>query len=168
MLRRVAERAPPGVPVSSGNTLVLKFVWPVGWLGIIGSPNVLAFTDSPGLRWGGATEPAWGKPLLVALFVLGVYVAVRVSAPLKRVHLVQGGLHVSNCFREIRVPWEDVERVVVRGQFGDERTPVVELNLRRRGAFGTRISLISASPPALALLQADAAAEADLSWELRP
>ncbi|HEX6373973.1 MAG TPA: hypothetical protein VF006_33905 [Longimicrobium sp.] len=168
ILRRGAERTAPGVPVSSVSTLVLKFVWPAGWLGGMGYLNVLAFTGSPGLRWGGGqTDPAWGRPLLIGLFALGMYVALRVSAPLKRVHLVPGGLCVSNYFREIRVPWTDVARGVVHGGFGGRRSPVVELELRRRSAFGSRISLLPASPQALAMLQENAAAEAAIRWERR-
>jgi hypothetical protein len=135
---------------------------------MMGYCNVLAFRDSPALRWGPGVDPAWGRLLLVGLFAFGLLVAFRVSAPLKRVHLVPGGLHVSNYFREIRVPWTDVERMVVHSDFGRRRTPLVELTLRRRGAFGTRISLLSASPEALAILQENAAAEADLSPERRP
>lgn len=158
---------PPGVPVSSGITPLFKFIWPAGWLTLMGLFNVLAFTDSPELRWGGGVDPAWGRLLLAGFFVLGLVVAVRVSIPLKRVHLVPGGLHVSNYFRAIRVPWSDVERVTVRGRFGDRTTPVVEIRLRRRGAFGTRISLVPASPDALAILQANAPADAGLGWQKR-
>lgn len=166
--RSPPELPPPGVPISSRFTPVAKFLWPAGWLGLMGYFNLLAFTGSPRLRWGGgATDPAWGKPLLVTLFVLGLFVAVRVSAPLKRVHLLPGGLHVSNYFREIRVPWADVGRVVVHSDFGHRRTPIVELELRRRGAFGTRISLMPASPQALASLEASAAA-AEIPWAQRP
>lgn len=89
------------------------------------------------------------------------------SARLKPVHLVHDGLHVSNYFTDTRVPWADVERVVVHGDFGHRRTPVVELKLRRRGAFGTRISLLPASPGALAILQQSAAAEAEIPWKQR-
>ena len=162
------EGVPPGVQVSSGATPVLKFIWPVGWLGILGYFNVLAFTGSPRMRWGPGIDPGWGSLLLAGFFALGVCVAVRVSAPLKRVHLVPGGLHVSNYFRAIRVPWADVERVVVHGRFENRRTPIVELTLRRRSAFGTRISLLPASPDALAMLQASASAEAGIEWKQRP
>jgi hypothetical protein len=145
-----------------------KFVWPAGWLGMMGYFNILAFTDSPGLRWGPGVDPAWGRLLLAGLFIFGLAVAFRLSAPLKRVHLVPAGLNVSNYFREIQVPWTDVERMVVHGDFGSRRTPLVELTLRRRGVFGTRISLLPASPEALAILWENAAAEADLSPERRP
>jgi len=164
---RAPDRAPPGVPVSSLATLVLKFVWPMGWLGLMGFFNVLAFTGSPRVRWGPGVDPAWGKVLLVGFFAFGVCVAVRVSAPLKRVHLVRGGLHVSNYLRAIRVPWTEVERVVVRGRFGRRTMPVVEMELRRRGAFGTRIALVPVSPEALALLEESAAAAGAIPWERR-
>jgi hypothetical protein len=167
-MHRTQERMPPGVRVSSAFTPVAKFVWPVMWLGLMGYLNVLAFTDSPRQRWGPGVDPAWGKPLLVALFALGLYVAVRVSARLKRVHLVPGGLDVSNYVRATRVPWADVERVVVHGDFGGRRSPMVELELRRRSVFGTRISLVPASPDALATLKASAAAEAEIPWTRRP
>jgi hypothetical protein len=117
---------------------------------------------------GPGVDPGWGKTLLVALFVFGLCVAVRMSAPLKRVHLVPGGLHVSNYVRATRLPWADVERVVVHSDFGARRTPVVELELRRRSVFGTRISLVPASPDALATLEASAAAEAEIPWTRRP
>lgn len=159
---------PDAVRISAPSTPVAKFVWPAGWLGLIGYLNVLAFTGSPSLRWGGGVEPVWGKPLLVALFGLGLYVAYRVSLPLKRVGLVEGGLHVSNYFRETTIPWSDVRRVVVHGTFGNRRAPVVELELRRRGAFGTRVSLIPASREALQLLQDTCAAHASGAWEHRP
>ena len=167
-MRRTSQRTPPGVPVSSPWTAFAKFGWPVIWLGLMGYLNVLAFTGSPALRWGPGVDPAWGKPLLVALFALGVFVAVRVSAPLKRVHLVPGGLHVSNYVRDTRVPWADVERIVVHGRFGHRRSPIVELELRRPGVFGTRISLLPASRDALAALRASAAADAEISWAQRP
>ncbi|HEU4884518.1 MAG TPA: hypothetical protein VFT45_19845 [Longimicrobium sp.] len=153
------------MPVTSRLTIVPKFVWPVGWLGLLGWRSVLAFTDSPRLRWGPGVDPAWGKAVMAGLFALGVFVAVRVSARLKRVHLVRGGLHVSNYFREIRVPWSDVERVVVHGRFKGRHMPIVEMTLRRRGAFGRHISLLPASPEALARLQADAGA--DIPWVRR-
>jgi hypothetical protein len=158
----------PGVPLSSAWTPVVKFVWPVMWLGLMGYFNVLAFKGSPGLRWGPGVDPAWGKLLLVALFAFGLYVAIRLGARLKRVHLVPGGLHVSNYVRATRVPWADVERVVVHSDFGGRRSPIVELRLRRRSVFGTRISLVPASPDALATLEASAAAEAEIPWTRRP
>lgn len=161
------EPVPSSVQVSSGSTPILKFIWPAGWLGLTGWSNVLAFTGSPDLRWGPGIDPAWGKVILVVFFALGLYVAFRVSLPLKRVHLVPGGLRVSNYFREARVPWADVERVVVHGRFRRRQTPVVEFTLRRRGAFGRRISLLPASPQALATLQASAPAKAEIRWERR-
>lgn len=168
MHRRTPQPMPPGVPISSASTPLAKFVWPVGWLGLIGYHTVLAFTDSPKVRWGPGVDPGWGKLLLVVFLAFGVLVAVRVSAPLKRVHLVPGGLHVSNYFRATRVPWADVERVVVHSDFGRRRSPIVELELRRRSVFGTRISLVPASPHALATLEASAATEAEIPWTRRP
>lgn len=157
------------MPISSPFTAVAKFVWPVGWIGLMGWFTIGALTNSPGVRWsGGGPAPLWGKALLVVLLGLGFLVAWRVSRPLKKVRLGEGGVHASNYLTEIWIGWRDVRRVVVHGDFGPRRTPLVELELRERGAFGRRISLLPASPEALAHLEDSALAVQAIPWEHRP
>jgi hypothetical protein len=168
-----ASRSPShgfsNVRISSPSTPIAKFVWPIGWLGMMGYLSVLAFTNSPGLRWGGGgPAPVWGKALLIVLVGVGVVVAYRVSLPLKRVHLAEGGIRASNYVTEAFIPWSGIRRVVVHGSFGARRGPLVELDLRARGAFGRRISLLPASPEALARLRESIPGELQIPWEHRP
>jgi len=156
------------VPISSPSTAVAKFVWPTGWLGLLGYHLGLALADSPHLRWsGGGPVPLWGTLLLVFLLALGVWGTYRVSLPLKKVRLAEGRLYASNYRREIWISWNEVRRVVVHSTFGYRRTPLVELDLKECGPFGRRISLLPRSAEALAKLEQSIPAELQIPWEYR-
>ncbi|HEX3125989.1 MAG TPA: hypothetical protein VH394_01545 [Thermoanaerobaculia bacterium] len=139
-------------------TLMMKFVWPLGWLGMMSYFSLLAFTGSPKLRWGPGVSPEWGKVILVVFLLMGVLFMYRVSRRLKMVWLTTDGLRVSNYLSEASILWPQVRRVLVHDTFGHRRTPLVELELSTRRPFGGRISFYPASEDLLGKLTGQAAA----------
>ena len=139
-------------------TLLMKFFWPLGWLGVMSYFSFLAFTGSPKLRWGVGVSPAWGKGILVGLLLMGLAFTYTVSMRLKKVWLTTGGLRVSNYLSESSILWPHVRRVLIHDTFGHRRTPLVELELWARHPFGGRISLYPMSEDLLEKLTGQAAA----------
>jgi hypothetical protein len=139
-------------------TLLMKFVWPLAWLGMMGYFSFLAFTGSPRLRWGVGVSPAWGKVMLVGFFLLGLAITYTMSLRLKKVWLTTDGLRVSNYLSEASILWPHVRRITIHDTFGHRRTPLVEIELCARRPFGGRISLFPASEDLLVKLTGQAAA----------
>jgi len=150
---------PAEVQISDpAQTLVMKFVWPLGWLGMMGYFSFLAFTGSPRIQWGAGVSPAWGKVVLVGFLLLGLALTYVWSLRLKKVWLTAGGLRVSNYLSEATISWPQVRRVSVHGTFGRRNKPLVELELSAGRPFGGRISLYPASEDLLAEFTGRAAA----------
>lgn len=150
---------PAEVQISDpAQTLMMKFVWPLGWLGMMSYFSLLAFTGSSRIRWGPGVSPAWGKAILVGFLLLGLALTYLWSLRLKKVWLTADGLRVSNYLSEAIIPWPQVRRVLVHGTFGHRSKPLVELELLARHPFGGRISLYPASEDLLAKLTGRAAA----------
>ncbi|HEX7183258.1 MAG TPA: hypothetical protein VF756_15565 [Thermoanaerobaculia bacterium] len=142
--------------LSSPMTPLVKFGWPIGWLGMMSYFTFLAFVRSPRLRWGPGVSPAWGKALLLGLLLLGLLIAYKLCMPLKKAWLTADGIRASNYFRQAFIAWPHVRCVVVRGEFGHRSTPVVEFELWQPHPFGGRISLLPASQKVLAELTGQA------------
>jgi hypothetical protein len=89
------------------------------------------------------------------------------SMRLKRVWLTADGIRASSYFRTAYIAWPDVRRVVIHGDFGHRRTPLVELELWKPHPFGRRIPLLPVSNDLLTELPGKAAG-ARVNVEHRP
>ena len=97
-------------------TVLFKFVWPCGWLGLIGSFLFGALFGAPP-RWGPGISHFWGTVILIVLFAFGVFFTVTVSLPLKRVDRDGALLRISNYMWEDVAPIADIRKVKIRGEF---------------------------------------------------
>ncbi len=136
--------------VTSPTQIMLKYFWPAGWIGVTGYLLLVSLVKPESLRWiGGVTTPWWGRWLLAALVIAGIAAMWKTSVPLKRVRLGEGVAEVEGVRRTVRITAAEVERIHVRGDWGERRSPVVEIHLRARGPFGRRIDFIPVSAEAV-------------------
>jgi hypothetical protein len=134
--------------LSSSTTPLFKFVWPVGFLGFIGSFLAQSLLG-PGVRWGPGITPFWGNVILVGLLLVGFAVLATLSLPLKRVDYDGESLHISNYLSTDHVAVNQVSAVRVYGEFRNNERPTVKLRFRDRTRFGRHIAFIAASPELL-------------------
>lgn len=137
-------RCMPPQRISHDATFAFKFVWPVGWLGFIGTFLMGALLGSE-TRWGPGITPFWGKTILGVLFGVGVFMVVRLSIPLKRVDEADGSLHISNYLSTDIVPMTSIRAAKVTGDFGHNRMPSVEVWFRERTRYGSKIVFLARS-----------------------
>jgi hypothetical protein len=95
--------------ISSGQTVLLKFIFPVVWIGGFGL-GTAALWLAPG-HARGDPPPAEMKWLFLAVWILGSAFILWLSAGLKRVRLDDETIYISNYFREIGVPLRLIEDV---------------------------------------------------------
>jgi hypothetical protein len=152
--------------LSVPHTFLLKFVLPPLWIGGFGygtwqlwlHPGDVLFD-----RETGAATPAlqW---LFLVLFAVGILVLLAFVVPLKRVRLEPDGLRVSNYFREITVPFSNIERV---RQNWLPTYRLITLDLRTETPLGGRVIFMPAGPLRLAFWRAGYWREDEMVAELR-
>lgn len=148
-------------------TFLLKFVLPPLWIGGCGyGVWLLWFRPEDALvdREAGAATVALLRWLFLALFAIGVLLAVAFAVPLKRVRLAPDGLRISNYFREIAVPLSEV------GDVRQNWLPtyrMVTLDLRTETPLGRRVIFFPAGPRRMAFWREDYWREDETVIELR-
>lgn len=96
--------------LSSMQTFVVKFVFPVIWISGFGA-GVLALWSGAMSGRNGMQPPAEMKWIFLFGWIFGIAMIWWMCAPLKRVRLDGMILHVSNYLQEISVPVAAIERV---------------------------------------------------------
>lgn len=120
--------------ISSRQTIFVKFVFPVAWLGVSVS---FAFV----LWFKRAEAPGFKKPFLLESLVVGVFV-FWFARRLKKVRVDEEFLYVSNWRSEVRVPLRDVSDCLWRNWW---RPAWVVVRLRAQTRFGKHIVFIPKS-----------------------
>ena len=88
--------------ISSPMTPLVKFGWPIGWIGLMGYFNVAATVRPELIRWGPGVSSVAGRALLAVLLLFGLITAIRLCLPLKSVWLTADGLRVVELPEEAR------------------------------------------------------------------
>jgi hypothetical protein len=120
--------------LSSRWTVVHKFVFPAGWIAIFATATVLLFMAPAG--GGDVQRTRW---FLAVVTVVGGWMILAMTLPLKQVELGPRSFFVSNFSREIEIPFGDVARVS-RSRWVNP--PRATLHLRRAGEFGDAIVFV--------------------------
>jgi hypothetical protein len=147
--------------VSSPYTFLFKFIFPPLWIGGFGfgtlqlwlSPETVVFN---GVRGGATREHQW---LFLGALVLGAALLLWHCTRLHRVRLTDGGLLVSNYFREISVPFGQIARVT-QSRLSNPRT--ITLHLRGETPLGGKVRFFPSTHGRLAFWKED-----ELVHELR-
>jgi hypothetical protein len=122
---------------------MFKFVWPVLWLGFIGSFLFGSLTGANPPRFGSGITPFWGNVMLSVLFAFGVFVTITGAVPMRRVDWDGRDMWVWNYFFSTRtVPLSQIARVRIYGDFSSKGRPVVRLFMRDRAQYGRRFDFI--------------------------
>lgn len=138
------------IELSSRWTWAFKFVFPAVWGGLFSFLTFLLFTDPSRVRWNGHGEPpVWGKWLCLGCLLFGGLVFARACRPLKRVFLEGSNLRISNYFREVMVPIDQIRESgfdpdLSVGINGESR-PVVGLAIGGEKPFGGFVEFIPRS-----------------------
>lgn len=124
-------------PISSGQTFVMKWIFPIVWIGAFASATIALFV-LPGslLNQNGGGPPESMKWAFLAGTIGGGAFILMISGPLKRIAMDDGNLYVSNYRREIVIPLRDVESVTENRWINIHP---VTLHLRRESEFGSAI-----------------------------
>ncbi|MEP6571741.1 MAG: hypothetical protein ABJD11_03565 [Gemmatimonadota bacterium] len=139
--------------LSSSGTFLMKFLFPVVWLGGFGLGTLGLWTGTPHVRWEGQdTAPPWAKWIFLAGLFLGAWLIGRIAVPLKRVILSGDKLLISNYFSEVSVPLTSVLRVGLSRNESVNNTPLAFVELKEPCAFGSIVQFIPRSPEDLETL----------------
>ena len=121
--------------ISSSQTFLVKFVFPVLWCSIFGA---VAIAMGTGVLHGAgnAAPPTAVTVAFASVSLVGAASFWWFYGRLKRVRLDDGALYISNYRREIRVPLTDIEEVSQNRWVNDQP---VTIRFRVQTGFGSRI-----------------------------
>ena len=128
--------------LSSGQTVLLKFLFPVFWIGGFGLGTIALWLAPSHAR--GGPSPVETKWVFLAAWILGTAFILWISVGLKRVRLDGDTLYISNYMREIGVPLGLVE-LVSENRWINVRP--VTIQFRQPTEFGDKITFIPKARP---------------------
>lgn len=124
--------------VSTNLTLFYKFFMPVFWIVFFGSMTVAAFAydnayygEIPGLPF---------RIGLLIFFVTGVIMFMFTLMRLKRVEMSADHLYVTNYFKHLRYPYQDIEKIT-ESEFLFFKS--VTVHLKASGTFGKKFTFLA-------------------------
>lgn len=120
--------------LSSGQTFIAKFIFPAIWISMFGAAT-LGMWLHPAHNSAGAMPEDQGL-LFLALWIFGTLFLLFGPARLKRVRVDAKTLYVSNYFREIAVPVENISDVTENWLLNWHP---VRVHFRDSTAFGSRV-----------------------------
>lgn len=124
--------------VSTNLTLFYKFFMPVFWIVFFGSMTVAAFIYDN--AYYGEIPGGPFRIGLVIFFLSGVVMFMFTLMRLKRVEMGAEGMYVTNYFKHLRYPYEDIEKIA-ESEFLIFK--VVTIHLRAKGTFGKKFTFIA-------------------------
>lgn len=124
--------------LSSGQTFVVKFVFPPLWISGFGYGTFALWTGAAHGRHGMPPPPEM-KYLFLAAWLIGTAFIWWLCAPLKRVRMDGRTLLVSNFRKEISIPISDIEDVTENRWINIHP---VTIRLRNDTEFGDRITFM--------------------------
>ena len=123
--------------ISSALTFVMKVVFPVLWIAIVGPLTVRLFLDTGRVEGGAGGSPSPAAAWIVLVTgVLGSAVIYWFCVRLKRVELDRKALYVSNFVKQVVVPLREVDRITENRWVNIHP---VTIHFRRDRGFGKRI-----------------------------
>lgn len=124
--------------VSTNLTLFYKFFVPVFWIVFFGSMTIAAFVydnDFYGEIPGGPFRIG-----LVIFFISGLIMFLFTLMRLKRVEMGNDGMYVTNYFKHLRYPYDNIEKIA-ESEFLFFK--VVTIHLRAKGTFGKKFTFLA-------------------------
>jgi hypothetical protein len=124
--------------VSTNLTLFYKFFVPVFWIVFFGSMTIAAFVYDNAFY--GEIPGGPFRIGLVTFFISGVIMFLFTLMRLKRVEMGNDGMYVTNYFKHLRCPYEDIEKIA-ESEFLFFK--VVTVHLRAKGTFGKKFTFLA-------------------------
>jgi hypothetical protein len=121
--------------ISSIQTFFWKWVFPSIWIAGFGWGTFLSFVAALYGR-GGRSSLGWMEWQFLALWLIGSAFLVWLCGRLKRVHVDNDALYVSNYWSVARIPLTEVSHFTQSVLIAP---PTVAIHLRRPSAFGLRV-----------------------------
>ena len=140
--RRIGPRLGMIRTLSAPGTFVQKYVFLVLWFCILGGINVLLWKDKLFDRHGGPPSLE-AKVAFLTMWLAPPLAAIWLTRLLKRVRMSDEGLLISDCRREILVPFSAIESVSPHSKV--EPFQPVEIRFRVPTEFGDRIQFVPRS-----------------------
>ena len=142
--------------LSSRFTFFAKYVAPVLWIAGVGLLTLRAFLHPPSPIDSGIAVTALNaiKWLLLIAWSLGSVDVVRHAIPLRRVRVDGDFLLISDYFREVRVPIEELVDI-----YQDKRSSTITLGFKGPSPLAGIVKFIPARPRDLLVWRDDHAAE---------
>ncbi len=123
--------------VSSNSTLFFKFFVPVFYIVLFGAvTTTLFFTNSP--YFFGIPAVVF-KSIVALVYLGGLLLLANSFLRLKRVELGEDFAYVTNYFKHVRYPYQNVRRIELKRRLG---LPIGYLTLYEPGSFGQRIFFV--------------------------
>ena len=124
--------------VSTNLTLFYKFFVPIFWIVFFGSMTIAAFVykkdyygEIPGMPF---------RIGMVVFFLSGVAMFFFTLMRLKRVEMSEEHLYVTDYFKHLRYPWQDIEKIT-ESEFAVFK--VVTVFLKSPGTFGKKFTFMA-------------------------
>lgn len=124
--------------VSTNLTLFYKFFMPIFWIVFFGSMTIAAFVYDNAFY--GEIPGNWFRIGLVVFFLSGVVMFLFTLMRLKRVEMGPDGIYVTDYFKHLRYPFEDIEKIA-ESEFLIFK--VVTIHLRAKGTFGKKFTFLA-------------------------
>jgi hypothetical protein len=124
--------------VSTNLTLFYKFFVPIFWIVFFGSMTIAAFVYKK--DYYGEIPGTPFRIGMVVFFLSGVLMFLLTIMRLKRVELSEDHLYVTNYFKHLRYPYQDIEKIS-ESEFAIFK--VVTVYLKAPGTFGKKFTFLA-------------------------
>ena len=124
--------------VSTHLTLFYKFFVPVFWIVFFGSMTIAAFVYDNAFY--GEIPGGPFRIGLVIFFISGLIMFLFTLMRLKRVEMGNDGMYVTNYFKHLRYPYDNIEKIA-ESEFLFFK--VVTIHLRAKGTFGKKFTFLA-------------------------
>src|SRR5262249_52575427 len=124
--------------LSYAQTFMMKYVFPIIWIGGFGL-GTLGFWLGDFLDSDGNPPPSWMRWLFLIMWIAGAAFIIWFASRVKRVRVDDQSLYVSNYFSEALIPLTEVEDIT---ENRDLSPPTITIHFRSPTAAGMRVVFI--------------------------
>lgn len=118
--------------LSSAETFLIKYVFPIVWIGGFGFGTLGAFHD-------GGSSSSWMRWQFLIMWIAGAAFISWFACRIKRVQTDDQSLYISDYFSEVMIPLTEVADVT---ESRWSRPPTVTIRFRSPTAAGTRVVFV--------------------------